>query len=266
MNSSRLNNRRVASGVFGLIWLFAASLAFADVIFLPSRAAPEHGPKVRSVAGILINGVIQPADRAEFANALRLLEADLKIHSARYFLLVTLDSSGGDVDTAIAIGTEIRKRLGFVQVPSEAKCLSSCVFLLAAGAQRVVSGVVGIHRSFLRMDAAVTPEQQRAQHALIGKRIRSYLDYVNIPQVLYEHMLRTPPEKIRYLSADELRALGLNENDPFIDDAMTAAAAKAEGLTKEQYFLYEQAARASCANFRVIPEYQKCRKMVRARF
>ena len=243
----------------------ATHLSFADVTFLPSRPMPEHGSAARTVPGILISGQIKPIDRREFQSALTVLDADLRTHKTPYLLVVNLDSEGGDVETAVAIGKEIRKRLGFVQVQARAKCFSACVLVLAGGAQRVVRGTVGIHRPYMPIDSAVTPKQQREQHGVIGRQVKAYLESVNVPPVLYEHMMRVPPQRIEYLSESEMTLLGLNENDPFIDDALTAAAAQRERLTKHQYFQFEAAVRAECGST-VISEYQKCRKAIRARF
>jgi hypothetical protein len=257
----------IAQYAFALSVLVAFSHARADVSFYPSRPAPEHGPKARSVASIAITGVIRSSDNAEFNNVLQLLRADLEIHGTKNALLVVqLDSSGGDVETAIALGKQIRELFGYVQIPHQAQCLSSCVLILAAGAYRDVKGVVGIHRPFMPTDSAVTAEQQHAQQERLAKSVKAYLQKMNVPLVLYEQMVRIPPQRIKVLSNDELSALGLNENDPYIDDALTAAAAKREGLTKEQYFRYEDAVRTSCAGIVVLSDYQNCRKAVRARF
>lgn len=91
----------------------------------------------------LISGEITDADATALAQISQFLDGRKLSRPT-----ITLNSHGGSVDAAIAAGRTIRQMRAWVSVPSKAHCLSACVFLLAGGATRLVSGEVGIHRPY----------------------------------------------------------------------------------------------------------------------
>ena len=149
--------------------------------------------------------------------------------------VVLLDSSGGDLETALAMGRIIRKHRAIVIVEEVGKCLSSCVFVLAGGITRAVYGPVGIHRPFDPKDLQTNEKLQRERYEQLGSEVKSYLETMNIPAELYDHMIRIPPQKITYLSRDQLQRYGLSENDPYADAAMNASSAKRLGISTEEF-------------------------------
>lgn len=62
------------------------------------------------------------------------------------FIFAKLDSPGGDIIEALAIGREVRRRFMLTGVVRKMECDSACVFILAAGVERVGDGKVGLHR------------------------------------------------------------------------------------------------------------------------
>jgi hypothetical protein len=66
-----------------------------------------------------------------------------------------INSQGGDVNAAIAIGRMFRKERAHLQVNENSVCISACVLILAGAVERPVSGAIGIHRPYLR----TTPQQ-----------------------------------------------------------------------------------------------------------
>lgn len=107
--------------------------------------------------------------------------------------------------------------------------------MLAGGVTRVVGGRIGVHRPYLEEDIAYTATSQRKVYADIEEKVKSYLSYVNVPTSLYYLMFRIPPEKVRFLSNEELQQFNLNEDDPYFEEAATATAAKRVGITKLEY-------------------------------
>lgn len=148
---------------------------------------------------------------------------------------IYLDSVGGDLETALAIGRIVRADRAMIFIAGNAECLSSCVFVLAGGISRTVFGAVGIHRPFVPKDLITTAELQKEQYDRLGAIVKSYLKDMNISGELYEHMLRVPPYEIAYLSDSELQRYGLNGDDPYEEAAGTARAAKRLGLSVEEY-------------------------------
>src|SRR5690606_37979337 len=72
----------------------------------------------------------------------------------RKHILLTIDSPGGSVNEAIAIGNWLRGSKGLVMVREGAACYSSCVLLVAGAALRFLDGEIGIHRPYFNQSPA----------------------------------------------------------------------------------------------------------------
>lgn len=158
--------------------------------------------------------------------------------------VVLLDSRGGDVNAAYNIGRLIHEQKYPVAIRASAKCVSACVFILAAGVRRMIDGPVGIHRPYFLNPAAHTS----AQHAIdsydfLVRRMRGYLREMNVDARLADEMLRIDPDRVRYLSRAELNDLNLGEGSPDADvqtkaslkEAVTLKSAAAYGLSRLEY-------------------------------
>ena len=136
--------------------------------------------------------------------------------------IVKLDSVGGSVTAAMAIGHLVRDR-GFTTVVEPGKeCLSACVLILAAGARRVISSArVGIHRPRhgVAIAAPSTSAQARANDQLI-EDMRRYLMGLDMGERLFAAMIAVSPDSMKLLSRSEMRGLGLLAGD---EDPHTAA-------------------------------------------
>jgi hypothetical protein len=64
--------------------------------------------------------------------------------------------------------------------------------------------------------------------------LRTYLREMNLPDQLFEAMVRVPPEKIRILSDEELEAFGLSGTDPVEQDTEDATDASNYGISKTE--------------------------------
>ena len=166
---------------------------------------------------------------------------------------ISLNSSGGDVATAINMGRFLRARNASANVGANAICASACVFVLAGATQRAVQthlgGKVGIHRPYDPNDQETTMEGQKKQQQQLEKIIKSFLSDTNVPESLYDEMLRVPPGEIRMLSASELRKYGLNANDPYWDDARETQEAKKLGMSRKEYLERKARARTICVQY-----------------
>lgn len=157
--------------IVAVLLLLMSGFLLADVSYEP--------PKNNKEPLIVIRGIIGKSDLQAFSNYVDIATREKKISA----LFVDLDSSGGDVETAIAIGYKLRQIEGaesFVAVRKGAKCASACVFLLAAGSRRWVEGQVGIHRPSRRYDDEATAKGQKAVYRKIEKEIKIFLDAMNI--------------------------------------------------------------------------------------
>lgn len=132
--------------------------------------------------------------------------------------VLDIDSSGGMVEDAIRAGDRIGESRWTVWVREGAVCHSACVFILAAGDVRMVSGLVGIHR-IIRMSSTATTraELNRELRAVYG-RVRDYLERNGAATAVADMMMAVPNRNLRLLAADELSLYGLDGINPAQDD------------------------------------------------
>jgi len=124
---------------------------------------------------------------------------------------VMLDSSGGSVSDALAIGRTIRSASYTTRIGDGAVCLSACPYILAGGTLRQVAdgGIVGVHQHYFGKNTILpafmaVADVQRAQASVMD-----YLVQMGVDLRLMPLALRTPPEDINILTMDQMRDLDL---------------------------------------------------------
>jgi hypothetical protein len=188
----------------------AALLCFAD----GARAGVEIKSSVCDLE-ILISGKIDQETRRDFEDIVSKNKLREKIGSC---FMVDLNSPGGSVSDAMAIG-DVARELGFITMVSRTdKCSSACVLILASGVTRIIddAAYIGIHRpSFDEgMFASLPPEKARALYNDMAVGVRRYLLRMGISDGLYLAMLNVPSDEIAKLSITKAREYGLEGKDP----------------------------------------------------
>ena len=125
-------------------------------------------------------------------------------------------------------------------------CHSACVFVLAAGVDKVVKGEVGIHRPYFPQIAAA--EVAPALRA-VKAEAEAYLDEMNIPTRLVEEMFSVDPAAIQILTEAELGAYRLNSEDYVMREQRSQRNAVQNGMTREAYEIFRQDLNYSCTIF-----------------
>lgn len=120
--------------------------------------------------------------------------------------VVYLNSPGGSVSDALAIGDTLRARGVDTAMSGADVCLSACPYILAAGVTRAIpdGAWVGVHQHYFGENTALpaflaVEDIQRGQ----GEVMR-YLDRMGIDPLVMQHALVTPPDEIYLLTQDEL--------------------------------------------------------------
>lgn len=150
--------------------------------------------------------------------------------------LVILDSQGGDVLQALVMGGEIRKAGLSTRVEagtfgsdavSGGACASACAYVFLGGVTRSVTegARLGVHQIFGRY-RELSGEDSQMLMALIAVHIQRCGGSMD----LMISALRTPPEKMHWLSPSELSRFGVvTGGDAFanaaVDDVTTASGA-----------------------------------------
>jgi ATP-dependent protease ClpP protease subunit len=152
---------------------------------------------------------------------------------------VMLNSLGGSVPAAMGLGDAIRRHGFSTWVNGQDECSSACVLVLAAGVRRSPSGRIGIHRPHFdhALFGHLSQEQAHAKYDQMADGVRDYLARMGMDAGLYAAMLRVPSDEIRILSPQEIRAYGLEGEDPAWAEWTRAKGIETEGL--ENYIFHK---------------------------
>jgi hypothetical protein len=134
-----------------------------------------------------------------------------------YVKTVALNSPGGSVDDALAIGALIRDQGYATSVASGALCASSCPLVLAGGAERLAAdgAAIGVHQIYATVTPGALPTGVRAAGDAMSNAqkttavITRHLSAMGVDPALWLHALETPPDRLYYLSPEEMAALRL---------------------------------------------------------
>lgn len=152
---------------------------------------------------------------------------------------IALDSPGGSVTAAMAIGRLLRKYRMTVEIPPSARCNSACVLVYAGAVIRLGhfhAGEIGIHRPFLDVPAKPI-DAEAAKNMYLGflGEMRKYLREMNVSEQLADEMLKTPSTSIRYLTHEEQDHFGLVIFDPVEIEIGNLEHAQALGVDRSEY-------------------------------
>ena len=165
------------------------------------------------VGGVEIQG---PIDRAVTSQAIELIGS---IRPDVDELTVLLNSGGGDVFAAMELGEEIRNQWALTAVDDDGQCLGACVLVLAAGVRRTPAPEkVGLQR----LNFEQTRDRAKQKHAGLAKSVEAYLARMGMPKRLFQEIRQQPSERVLFLDAQRLKALGLNGTDPAYEQWLRA--------------------------------------------
>ncbi len=151
---------------------------------------------------------------AELAWRLATVADELDLHRR----ILDLDSSGGQVEAAIRAGDAIGEANWTIWVREGSICHSACVFVLAAGDNRLIAGKVGIHR-MMRISSKATSraELNRELHEVYGN-VKDYLERNGVAVAAADLMMTVPNRSLRLLTPEELKEYGLDGTNAVQDD------------------------------------------------
>ncbi len=132
--------------------------------------------------------------------------------------ILDLDSSGGQVEAAIVAGDRIGESRWTIWVREGSVCHSACVFVLAAGDNRLIAGKVGIHRMMRISSKATSRAELNGELQQVYDNVKDYLQRNGVAVGVADLMMTVPNRSLRLLSADELRQFGLDGTNAVQDD------------------------------------------------
>jgi hypothetical protein len=133
--------------------------------------------------------------------------------------IIYLDSPGGNVDQAMRIGREFRRRGFWTAVRPEESCASACVPMMMGGARRwlEVGAVLVIHKPAIATGAPADPVARDRLLDELKVRLLALSDELQVDRALIDRMFETPFEQPRRLREGEVAMWGLATDfgDPF---------------------------------------------------
>lgn len=132
--------------------------------------------------------------------------------------ILDIDSAGGQVEDGIRAGDAIGTSHWTIWVREGSVCHSACVFILAAGDNRVVSGPVGIHRIIRMSSTATTRADLNSELSAVHGDIKQYFARNGVDVAVADMMMTVPSSALRLLTPDELKQYGLSGSNPAQDD------------------------------------------------
>lgn len=228
--------------------LFGSQAAHADVLEI-NRAGPSCDARFQACTLVVqITGVITDITTKQLQAIVEETRREAEQnHYSFAFLQAELDSLGGDVDAAMAIGRLLRKENAAAIVNRDAVCLSACVLVLAGGASRGLEGTIGIHRPYFPVPTEqVSAANVRASYQEMLGRLRAYLREMNVDEGLADAMLRIDPEHMHVLSGNELNQYGLSKVDAVTAETFDLEQAQLYGLDRSEYMRRKLLAEQQC--------------------
>ncbi|MEC9343423.1 MAG: hypothetical protein VYD64_06225 [Pseudomonadota bacterium] len=123
-----------------------------------------------------------------------------------YVRRIELDSPGGSAIDALQMSRLIREQGFATHVARGELCASSCPLLLAGGETRTAEegAVIGVHQVYPVSEDGLSPRQAAAGTQAMTAQVTRLLGEMGVDPALWLHALDTPPERLYYLSIEEM--------------------------------------------------------------
>ncbi|NOJ40235.1 COG3904 family protein [Bradyrhizobium australiense] len=128
-----------------------------------------------------------------------------------YIKTVVLNSPGGSVSDALAMGRLIRERNFATEIEAGKYCASSCPLVFAGGVERRVGdkAIVGVHQVAALGTTTGLPHDEMNVAQNISARCQRYLGDMGVNLQVWVHAMETPHDKLFVFTPDELKSLNL---------------------------------------------------------
>lgn len=197
----------MAIGVFGAFLLVAFESDRAPANSTGSETARSTSADLSQPMRFSLDqeGVLHAQGTIEPGAAAR-LALELEAHGGEIRML-SLDSPGGSLTEAIAMGRQVRSRRLATGVADGAVCASSCPLLFAGGTERIAGqrAAIGVHQFYARPVPGLRGSIDALSDAqLVTARVSRHLAEMGVDPAAWLHALDTPPTELYYFSGQEL--------------------------------------------------------------
>jgi hypothetical protein len=128
-----------------------------------------------------------------------------------YIKTVVLNSPGGSVTDALAMGRLIRENKFATEVEAGKYCASSCPLVFAGGLERRAGdkATIGVHQIAALSSANAQPRDEMSAAQNISARCQRYLGDMGINLQVWVHAMETPHDKLFIFKPEELKSLNI---------------------------------------------------------
>lgn len=129
-----------------------------------------------------------------------------------YVKTVVLNSPGGSVGDALAMGRLIRERKLSTEVAAGKYCASSCPLVFFGGAERRAGdkAAIGVHQIFAASAPdPMAPRDDMSDAQRISARCQRYLGDMGINLQVWVHAMETPKDRLFVFKPEELKSLNI---------------------------------------------------------
>src|SRR5206468_1852832 len=128
-----------------------------------------------------------------------------------YIRTVALNSPGGSVADALAMGRLIRAKKFATEVEAGKYCASSCPLVFAGGVERRAgaNAAIGVHQVAAVSASNGLPRDEMDMAQRISARCQRYLGDMGINLQVWVHAMETPHDKLFVFKPDELKSLNI---------------------------------------------------------
>jgi hypothetical protein len=149
---------------------------------------------------------------------------------------VFLNSPGGDLYTALAIGLLLRAHDAATWVRPGKSCASACLLIFGAGVDRESQGTLVVHRPyFVALPTELSAAEVQERYRNMRSAVDYYAEQMNLSAALVELMFSVPPENGRAITDQEAAAFGLQRYEPVFDERIVASRARAWNLSSAEF-------------------------------
>jgi hypothetical protein len=153
---------------------------------------------------LMATGTITPGISQSFA-------AEAERHG-EYIRTVVLNSPGGSVTDALAMGRLIREKRFATEVEAGKYCVSSCALVFAGGVDRLAGdkAVIGVHQVAATGSPANGPPRDEMRIAqTISAQCEQYLGDMGVSLLVWVHAMETPHDRLFAFAPSELKSLNI---------------------------------------------------------
>jgi len=133
-----------------------------------------------------------------------------------YIRTVVLNSPGGSVSEALAMGRLIRDKKFATEVEAGKYCASSCPLVFAGGLERHAGdkAIIGVHQVAALSSANAAPRDEMDIAQRISARCQRYLGEMGLNWQVWVHAMETPHDKLFVFKPEQLKTLNILTTAP----------------------------------------------------